>query len=656
MATPPANVVIVEGIDEVEVVNVEGAIASSPSSGVKRKLRSKVWLDFDKKKNAEGKSIATCKHCKRNFTAASDSGTSHLSKHLRSCPKIKNKDVRQQLIFASKDITSGTHAINSFKFDQVRSRLDLAQMIIKHEYPFTMVDHEYFRAFITNLQPLFKLVTRNTVKSDILTIFRDEKESLYRFFETFSGRISFTTDLWTSETQDAYLCLTAHYIDNDWNLQKKILNFVMMEGSHSSNEITKVIMACLLDWNVDKKVNTITLDNASTNDAMVRKVRDMLNRDNSLVLGGRFMHVRCTAHVLNLIVRDGLSVIAQALYDIRESCKFVKASPQRKLKWKSAVDQVRVETTKKICLDVATRWNSTYKMLKRALKYKEAFCRLAQREEDFLTNPSLEDWEMAKVICECLKIFYDSTKAVSGTEYPTANIYFPEVCEIHVSLLQWLKHENPLVVSMAERMFEKFKKYWSVCSLILAVAVVLDPRFKIMFVQFYYNLIYGADHKTYVTEVQSTLFELYNEYASQPNPTQSSQWSNISVGESSTGNGLNKFKRFETWCHKEGYDTTSNKSELEQYLEEPIFPSDREFKILNRWKMNSLKYPTLSKLARDILTIPVSSVASESAFSTGGRVLNEYRSSLAPETLQALICSQNWLKSGGVGNYLTCLV
>ncbi|KAL0315170.1 UNVERIFIED_CONTAM: putative AC9 transposase [Sesamum calycinum] len=87
------------------------------------------------------------------------------------------------------------------------------------------------------------------------------------------------------------------------------------------------------------------------------------------------------------------------------------------------------------------------------------------------------------------------------------------------------------------------------------------------------------------------------------------------------------------------------KSELLQYLSEPHEKRDEAFDILNWWKTNSSRYPVLSRVARDVLATPVSTIASEQAFSTSGRLLDPYKSSLDPKTVEALICAQSWLCS-----------
>jgi len=91
-------------------------------------------------------------------------------------------------------------------------------------------------------------------------------------------------------------------------------------------------------------------------------------------------------------------------------------------------------------------------------------------------------------------------------------------------------------------------------------------------------------------------------------------------------------------------DSRSKKTELATYLEDSrvLVRPDENFNVIAWWKKNSDAYPILSLMARDFLAIPVSTVSSESAFSAAGRILGKNRTSLAPETLEALICAKDW--------------
>jgi hypothetical protein len=86
------------------------------------------------------------------------------------------------------------------------------------------------------------------------------------------------------------------------------------------------------------------------------------------------------------------------------------------------------------------------------------------------------------------------------------------------------------------------------------------------------------------------------------------------------------------------------RTELDKYLAEECEEDDKKFDILQWWKAQSSRFPILSRLARDVLAIPISTVASEAAFSTSGRILDDFRTSLTPFMVEALVCTQDWLK------------
>lgn len=91
-------------------------------------------------------------------------------------------------------------------------------------------------------------------------------------------------------------------------------------------------------------------------------------------------------------------------------------------------------------------------------------------------------------------------------------------------------------------------------------------------------------------------------------------------------------------------------NDLDKYIAAQLFKHSGQFDILAWWKNQGKEYPILSQMARDVLAIQVSTVASESAFSASGRVVDPYRSRLDPEMVQALVCTKDWVAAARRGD------
>jgi hypothetical protein len=98
---------------------------------------------------------------------------------------------------------------------------------------------------------------------------------------------------------------------------------------------------------------------------------------------------------------------------------------------------------------------------------------------------------MASTIFQCLKKFYDLTELLSGTSYPTTNLFYRGFCEIKELLDKWRISEEPTIKIMAIAMIAKFEKYWKKSSIVLAVNNIFDPRYKRRLIEFHMNFFYG---------------------------------------------------------------------------------------------------------------------------------------------------------------------
>ena len=212
-----------------------------------------------------------------------------------------------------------------------------------------------------------------------MNLYYEEKKKLKKAFR--KQRVCLTTDTWTSIQNLNYMCLTAHWIDNDWNLHKRILNFCIVPN-HKGVTIGKHIEKCLQEWGIDK-IFTITLDNASSNDTTIKYLKRKTKDWKTTILDNEFLHMRYCAHIVNLIVCEGLKDQNESVGKIRNAVRYVRSSPSRLQTLKNCVEHGKIPGKSLVCLDLSTRWNSTYMMLEAVVKFQNAFEWLQEEDSQF---------------------------------------------------------------------------------------------------------------------------------------------------------------------------------------------------------------------------------------------------------------------------------
>ena len=103
------------------------------------------------------------------------------------------------------------------------------------------------------------------------------------------------------------------------------------------------------------------------------------------------MHVQCIAHILNLVVWDGLKVVRKSIKRVRGAVRFIKQPPCRLQRFQECAVAEKIDSKAYLSLDVPTRWNSAYKILNTALVCEHAFIRYSERDPYYKVDLAKDD-------------------------------------------------------------------------------------------------------------------------------------------------------------------------------------------------------------------------------------------------------------------------
>ncbi|KAJ8454957.1 hypothetical protein ONZ45_g19104 [Pleurotus djamor] len=317
--------------------------------------------------------------------------------------------------------------------------------------------------------------------------------------------------------------------------------------------------------------------------------------------------------------------------------------------WWATLTRLKMKA-RKMPRDVRTRWNSTYEMVVFAYEYRKAVDSITGERNAGLRKYELneEEWEIVKQLSEVLLIFKDATLFFSRStpNLPTVIPAMDFMDEKLATLCLDRKYSISVraALSLAKRTLNKYYDKTD-HSEVYRIAMILHPRHK---------LAYFQKAKWQSTWIQTAREIFLEEYESSY-----SSRDEFSEGDDA-GEGLDSSKSKDV-DHSPKYvnmfdklpevappPSTQTLNEARTYLESPIEPTVTD--ALQWWYDRRETYPKLSRMARDYLSIPATSVGVERTFSTGRLILSHVRNRLSAETTRALMCVGSWSKLGYVND------
>lgn len=644
-------------------------ILLTPNEAFKR-VRSGFW-DYFKVIQEGGRNVsAVCQKpgCS-SVLSLKGGGTTMLKLHLSSCNPQAYDDVMRRKALKRGVLPMHPHSDIKKKIDQA-----LVKFLTVCFLPLSLVNETAFQQFCEALNPAYDLPERSSLRTTLLASEYERVTSELTQKLSSAKSIAITTDIWTSVAKLPFITLTAHYLNTEWDLEGDVLKTMPLPGQHTFVQISNAIADILEYFHISKhQVSVAVTDNGSN---VVKTIENL-----------RLPHIRCAAHTLQRAIHDGLKVpeVEQVLAGARAIVSYYHRSPLATHFLGDLVEQLGDDNLV-LFNECATRWNSTYMMIERLLKMKQAV------KIDLSVNRPLlclseYNWSLLSALCDSLAICKDVTDELQGQKYESISLVYPFFERLLLYLNTgdmtpgansqgYLKEEvhrdyvyeeeaselsgemndlsqaggrdiDEVIKEVKQSISEGLIKRYAITPFAMC-ATALDPRFKSL------DFLPLAKQDRVWQVVRDQLSVLFPSSSNTPFPNMPSLPSSPippSIPISSLSTPISETSSLPHSINAStSVHPTSRKSRLYKSQNAPS-PSADELKDFQNlevkceidlkpnlwWKNQTTQFPLLSTLAQKVFSIPATSAPSERVFSVAGLVIRRHRARLEGHIADLLI-------------------
>jgi hypothetical protein len=161
-------------------------------------------------------------------------------------------------------------SIHHWEYKESVARIELCRLIAKMDLPLGFGESNAFEEYITRAHnPRFSKSSRQTTTRDFVKHFDDCRAKLKDTLLSSVSSVCLTSDIWSGNAKEDYISVFAHFVNVDWELEKRLLALRLIDESHTGAAIAKHISMVVEEYDLTNKIFAITLDNASSNSSVI---------------------------------------------------------------------------------------------------------------------------------------------------------------------------------------------------------------------------------------------------------------------------------------------------------------------------------------------------------------------------------------------------